>query len=121
MDAIAPGRLAAYHEVFPVAFIFQNYPGRDFSMPGLELRSLEIDSGSVSRDLLAVIGEVGDGLRVAFRHRTDLFEPETVDRLIDDYLEILTRFPEDRERRLSELVERLPAGSDAALSTEGGT
>ena len=107
MDAVKPGLLEAYHEVFPAAFVFQNYPGRSFSLPGVELRSLEIDPGSVSRDLLAILGETGDGLRVAFRYRSDVFDASTIERLLDDYLELLVSLPENTDRRLSELLAEL--------------
>jgi acyl carrier protein len=113
MGALKPGWLEAYHQVFPVAFVFQNYPGRSFSLPGLELRSLEIDPGAVSRDLLVITGETGDGLRVAFRYRTDFFEASTVERLVKDYLGLLRSLPEDPARRLSDLLAPLSSPAPA--------
>ncbi|MCB1055588.1 MAG: SDR family NAD(P)-dependent oxidoreductase [Acidobacteria bacterium] len=119
MAELKPGRLLDYHEVFPVAFVFQNYPGRSFSLPGLELRSLEIDSGSVSRDLVVVTGETGDGLRISFRAAAALFEPETIERMVEDFLTLLERLPENTQRRVSELLEGLSPVPQLQTGGEG--
>ncbi|HSN87035.1 MAG TPA: condensation domain-containing protein, partial [Thermoanaerobaculia bacterium] len=109
MADLKAGWLESYHEVFPVAFVFQNYPGREFALPGLALSAVEIEPGAVSRDLLMVLGETPRGVRVMFRYRSDYFRPETVRRMVDDLSALIESIVRDPDQSLSALVEGIGA------------
>ena len=91
-----------------MAFVFQNYPGRDFSLPGLTLSTVEIEPGA-ARDLLIVLGETPRGVRVMFRYRSDYFRPETVRRMVDDLRVLIEAAVRDPDQPLSALVKGIGA------------
>ena len=61
-------------------------------------------------DLSASIWEEDGGLRGVFEYKTVLFDGETIERLIADFVEVLAAIAEDPERRIS----TLPGASEPA-------
>jgi len=91
--------------VLPVGFALQNMAeSGTLELPGLHLASLAVENRTAKNDLTLWIGETQNGLRVAIEYSTDLFEPRTVERVLEDFQRVLERIVADPAQRLSALT-----------------
>jgi Condensation domain len=100
---LAPRRSPNRTPWFQVQLVLQNYPMPEFHWPGVPLRRFEVDTGTSKFDLSVLI-EKKEGLEIAFEYNTDLFDPSTMQRMLDDYTGFLRRvlkYPDTRLRDLS--------------------
>jgi hypothetical protein len=84
VEAVRPGG----EPLFQVMFNFQSGTGMPRGIPGVELSRLAFEAGVSMFDLTLDCREIGGALLVEVEHSTDLFDPPTVERLLD-HLEIL--------------------------------
>jgi hypothetical protein len=87
---------------FQVQLVLQNYPMPDIQWPGLTLRRFDVDTATSKFDL-SVLVEMKEGLEIAFEYNTDLFRSSTMQRILDDYANLLrciVRLPNSRLRDL---------------------
>ena len=75
--------------LFQVMFVFQNTPMRDLELPGLSLRTLEVDEGTTAFDLTLTMEETDEGIKGSMRYSTDLFKPTTIDRMLKHFQNIV--------------------------------
>ena len=71
--------------LFQVMFALQNAPLPALQSPELELTPLDSTSGTSKFDLTLFAMEDPDGLRLTMEYSSDLFEPATVDRMLEHY------------------------------------
>ena len=109
VEALQPERDTSRNPFFQVLYSFQG--AGDFLAPartaplagGPALIPVELDSGSTRLDLEVYAFRGPAGLRLTVNFRRDLFEPETIERLLGHLARLLAAVAEDPERRLSEL------------------
>ncbi len=75
--------------LFQVMFVFQNTARRDLELPGLAMRTLEMDEGTTAFDLTLTIEETAEGLKGSMRYSTDLFNSTTIERMIKHFQNIV--------------------------------
>ncbi len=108
VKVLNPDRNPGYAPLFQVKLVFQNQPVTVLTVPGLTLRGEAVDAGTSRLDLTLSMAESPRGLECACEYRTDLFEAETVDRLLrhlGTVLEAAAARPEARVSTLSLLSE----------------
>lgn len=103
VEALDLRRSLSYTPLFQVMFILQNLPRRTFRLPGLTLEEIELDSETAKFDLAVEMAEVDDGLSCAFEYSRDLFERDTVRRMLDHFHCLLDGIVSDPDQRLSAL------------------
>jgi non-ribosomal peptide synthetase component F len=81
VEHLRPGRDGSQGPLFRIAFGFDNVPGRELELPGLALRPLEMKREAARFDLTLWIIEEGDRLTASWTYSTDLYRPETIERL----------------------------------------
>jgi amino acid adenylation domain-containing protein len=86
-----------------VLFNLANAPVAVPEMVGLNTRIFPIDLGTAQFDVSVNASLDPANAGVLLSYNRDLFAPETAQRLLDHFLEILTRAVEDPDRRLSEI------------------
>jgi len=93
------------HPVFQVMFAVQNAPQQAPELSKLALRQLELegDSGIAKFDLALFVIEAAEGLRAVVEYSTDLFEAETITRMLGHFEQLLTGIVADPDQRLSKL------------------
>jgi amino acid adenylation domain-containing protein len=82
---------------------FQPPPGAKLSVGGLEIERYYLEHRSCQLDLEMVIEDADGTLEGMMRYSSDLFEPETVRRMVGHYLTLLQSIADDPERCLSDL------------------
>src|SRR5262245_37186760 len=86
---LQPQRDLSRQPLFQIVFTLQNLPQEELELPGLKLRP--IGSGRVSSkfDVTIALQETSAGLRGVLEYATDLFDPATVERLMDHWKRLL--------------------------------
>ncbi|NPC81124.1 amino acid adenylation domain-containing protein, partial [Pyxidicoccus fallax] len=84
VEALLPERDLSRGPLFQVSLSLQNTPVTEVKLrDGLTLTGLEADSGTSKFDLSLVVEEVQDGVPALLNYNSDLFEPETADRILE--------------------------------------
>lgn len=89
--------------VFDVSFDYHNMELHDLEVNGITFKSQEIDSCSVSVDLILTCYEENDHINGCIDYSTELFKEETIERMISHYIQILSYVAENQECKISEI------------------
>ena len=103
VEELRPLRSLKFNPLFQVWFVLQNAPFEEQHWPGLKVESINIDSSTTRHDLQLTLWETDNGLEGAFTYSTDLFDPETIDCISEQFTELLQMVVEDADIRLSVL------------------
>ena len=103
------GRPLAHASLFQVVFTMLDNAPAAFDLDGVAAAPLGVEHGTTKFELTLFASERADGLRLACQYRTDLFDPETVDRMLGHLGTLLAEAVRDPSRRLSQLPLMLEA------------
>ncbi len=103
VDALPIGRDLTRPPVFQVMFVLQNEPLPPLELAGLKVTPVPTHSGTAKFDLMLSLEEIAGGFVGFIEYNTDLFQPETVDRLMRNYQRLLEGIAENVEHRISQL------------------
>jgi amino acid adenylation domain-containing protein len=125
VEELAPQRNLAYSPLFQVLFVFQgaavatpNSPeGASGSGGGLSSSPFIAEVGAAKFDLTLEVTERGGGFAATLEFNTDLFDPATAGRLLEQLRAVLAAAAADPESRVSELP-LLAAAQRAQLLAE---
>ncbi len=107
VEELRPQRSLARNPLFQVMFGLYNVPEAQAELGGLEIRPFEIEERAAVFDLSLYLAETAQGLSAMLRYDTDLYEPATADRLLDDFETVLRRVLDAPDERLSALADHL--------------
>ncbi|HEX8128481.1 MAG TPA: amino acid adenylation domain-containing protein [Pyrinomonadaceae bacterium] len=91
------------HPLFQVMFVLQNSLIQPLELSSLRVEPLEVSNETAKFDLTLIITEQGGQLVFRFEYNTDLFDPETIERLAGHFQTLLAAIPSNLERRISEI------------------
>lgn len=100
---LRPKRSANRTPWFQIQLVLQNYPMPEIRWPGLSVQRFEVDTATSKFDLSVLI-EKKEDLEIGFEYNTDLFDPSTMQRMLDEYASLLRyvlKHPDARVRDLS--------------------
>ena len=109
VDVLQPERDLSRPPIFQVMFALQNFPLDELRLPNVQLTPLPVDTDAVAYDLTFTLAEKNRALLGAIEFNTDLFAPETIERMAVHYLTLL----EGAIRDPSQNISRLPLLSAA--------
>ena len=89
VDALRPERHTSYHPLFQVLLTLQNTPQPALTLPGLTLDMMELEVTTAKFDLNLTVDEVGQQLHASFEYNADLFEHDTVARMVAHFKNLL--------------------------------
>jgi amino acid adenylation domain-containing protein len=103
IQELAPERDLSRNPLFQVAFQLVNTPGaqNEERDPGDPL--FDVQRTTAILDLTCTASESADGIEVEIEYSTDLFEPETIERLGAHYTSLLAGIAREPDRPLQEL------------------
>ncbi|TCP59052.1 amino acid adenylation domain-containing protein [Tumebacillus sp. BK434] len=104
VERLEQDRNLAYPPLFQTLFSLLNNAERTLSMPGLTLQTETLYTQTVSFDITLTIYETGQGLEGYWDYNTDLFDPETVERMILHFQTLLGGIVDHPDQ----LVHKLP-------------
>ncbi|WP_369036294.1 amino acid adenylation domain-containing protein [Streptomyces adonidis] len=103
VEGVAPERDLAYNPLVQVMFILQNAPSTPLELVGAQLERVEPTATTAQFDLTVSLTPAADGLRGSLQYSTELFDPDTMQRLAGHLVHVLTDLVEDPSRSLSHL------------------
>jgi thioesterase domain-containing protein len=103
VDVLKPRRDLSRNPLYQVNFIFQRAFVRQQKFGAMELIDVPSASAGALYDLNFFMVERAEGWRVSCELNTDLFRPETVVRMLDQFREIFDAIAQNPERKISEL------------------
>ncbi|HEY0735729.1 MAG TPA: amino acid adenylation domain-containing protein, partial [Herpetosiphonaceae bacterium] len=102
-DAVQPERDLSRHPLFQVLFALQNAPTAPFELPNLALVPFMVEQGTVNFDLSLSLTESEAGLAGTLEYAVDLFEAETIARMLGHFQTLLEGIVADPSQRLAQL------------------
>jgi aspartate racemase len=103
VEELHPERNLSRSPFFQVMFVLQNAPSEAVQLAGLEVTPMQIDSGTSKFDLTLFVREHGGALQAVVEYDTDLFEAETIRRMLGHYQTLLEGIVSNPDQRLSDL------------------
>jgi non-ribosomal peptide synthetase component F len=100
VQAVGPDREPGVNPLFQVNLRVSGSSRRSLRIAGLETTRLRIDSGLARFDLALDIELLESAIQGYVRYNRDLFEPATIGRLADDFVDLLRDALADPDRRL---------------------
>jgi amino acid adenylation domain-containing protein len=107
VEELKPIRNPAHAPIFQAVLVFQNTPDAPISMPGLKVSSQEVHTGTAKFDLTLSLKETDSGISGTLEFNTDIFDAQTILRMIEHYrllLEAMVASPEMPIGQLSMLT-----------------
>ena len=89
VEVLNPVRDMSYSPLFQVMFVFQNMPGAAVELPGVRLSPVGTDAGASMFDLTLFMWEGEKGLSGRIEYNTDLFDAETIERMVGHFETLL--------------------------------
>jgi amino acid adenylation domain-containing protein len=102
VEAIHPERDLSYNPLFQVMFIFQNIATKSPQLPDLSIRCQEIQTGTAKFDLTLVVQQEQEWV-ATLEYNTDLFDPETITRMLGHLQTLLTAIVANPEQPIAKL------------------
>jgi amino acid adenylation domain-containing protein len=102
VEELRPERSLSHTPLFQVIFALENTP-HTYQLAGLDASWLEIDRGTARCDLSLFVDDKGSELGCMWEYSTDLFDGETIERMISNYRMILEDVLENPEQRIAYL------------------
>jgi len=103
VERLRPARDQGRTPFFQIMFALQNVPMSRLELGDLTLIPLATDPGTVAFDLELRLFEEPDGLRCVAAYNTDLFDAETIQRMLAHYEQVLEAVVVDPGLRLSQV------------------
>jgi amino acid adenylation domain-containing protein len=103
VEELRPERSLSQNPLFQVMFSLQNAPRQAFVLSGLSLNLMDLGETSSKFDISVFLSETPDGVRGRFEFNTDLFNAETIERMIGHYEMLLMAAVERPTTPLSQI------------------
>jgi amino acid adenylation domain-containing protein len=103
MEELRVERNLTYSSLFQVMFVLQNSADSAPQLPGLTVSRLSFGRTTTMYDLFLSLTETADELHGAIFYRTDLFDAETISRMVGQFQMILEGVVANPDQRLSAL------------------
>ncbi|MDT5036571.1 MAG: hypothetical protein QOE03_1756, partial [Micromonosporaceae bacterium] len=118
VELLNPPRHLGRHPLFQVMLSMQNNPAAAAELPGVSVRTLPIGAGVAKFDLLITFTEddgAAAGATATVEYASDLFDAETVERIIGMYRQVLAAVAADPDLTLSRIDTVDPGQREAVL------
>lgn len=103
VEELQPERNMSHTPLFQVLFGLQNDPTTSLEIAGLTMHFQEVDSRTAKCDITLNMTEKSDYVEAYLEYNTDLFESDTMARMISHFKTILHHVVENPEQRLSDI------------------
>jgi amino acid adenylation domain-containing protein len=100
---LQPERSLSHSPLFQVVFGLQNKRGEVLELPGITLSDLGVESGAAKFDLIHTVVEGEGGMVANLHYNTDLFDAETVERMLLHFRSLLEGVVADPSQKIQEL------------------
>jgi amino acid adenylation domain-containing protein len=103
VEQLQPERSTSRHPLFQVMFQLENAPMGEALLPGLTLQPVEVERVTTQFDLSLDLLEDLDGLVAVAEYSTDLFDGQTITRMLRHFQNVLEGVVENPDERIARL------------------
>lgn len=103
VDELNIKRELGRNPLFDTMFVLQNTDKYEMNIEGLKFEKYELDSDAAKFDMTLIASEAGEELEFTLEYFTSLFKKETVQRLADHFVNIITKITEESEIQLKDI------------------
>jgi amino acid adenylation domain-containing protein len=103
VEALQPERSLSRNPLFQVMFALHNVPMAPLELADLTLESLKSETGMAQVDLSLDLIETSEGLQAELEYSTDLFEEETIARMLGHFQVLLAGIIANPDQPISQL------------------
>lgn len=103
LEEINPERSLARTPVFQVMMVLQNMPLPLLELPGIDCQPIELETFRSNFDITCWVYEDGRRIKIVLEYSTDLFEGDTINRLLEHLRNVLSAACANPELKISEL------------------
>ncbi|HEV7857241.1 MAG TPA: condensation domain-containing protein, partial [Pyrinomonadaceae bacterium] len=103
VEELQPARSLSHTPLFQVMFVLQNTPMTGVQLPELELTPIPVDNHTSKFDLTLFMEETSHGLIGTLEYNTEVFDVESIRRLLDHFHHLLRAILSNPRQRLSRL------------------
>ncbi len=104
VEELQPERSLSHSPLFQVMFVLQNTPRECRELPGLKITPIKLNRIVAKFDLTLSMRKVaGDSFVGFLEYNSDLFEAETIERMVGHFQTLLSAIVENPQQRVSEL------------------
>ncbi len=103
VEKLQPERNPSYNPLFQVMFVLQNSPTEKLKLPSLNLSFLKLENQTAKFDLSLSMADSESGLEGSLEYNSDLFDADTIYRMVEHLRILLTGIINNPEQRLCDL------------------
>ena len=103
VEELQPERTLSHSPLFQVQFHLQNAVTESFSLSGLSMSEVEVETQTAKFDLLLTIVESKEGLAGRLNYNTDLFDAATIHRMAQHFERLLAAAVANPDEQISRL------------------
>ncbi len=116
VEELHPQRDMSHSPIFQTAFVLQNMPGGNIvELPGLTMRSMESGTANAKYDLTLTMMDAGEKMAGSLEYNTDLFDKETIERMLNHFRIILEAMTADSETEIASVSLLSPSETQQLL------
>jgi amino acid adenylation domain-containing protein len=104
VEAVQPRRAVGHNPLVRHAFAYQNLPGAALQLGAAQFTHKPLELAGSRYEMSVEVWKTADGLLCDFEYSTDLFDAQTIDRLMGCYRTLLEEAVANPERRIGELA-----------------
>ncbi|TAF12220.1 MAG: amino acid adenylation domain-containing protein [Nostocales cyanobacterium] len=105
VEVLQPQRHLSHSPLFQVMFVLQNSPVEKLELSGLNLTQIELDrpTAGATFDLTLSMQEIDSELRGAFEYNANLFNADTIARMVEHFQTLLEAIVTNPEQKIANL------------------
>jgi hypothetical protein len=103
VEELQPHRQLSRSPLFQVKFVLQNMPSETLELSDLKLSTIAREGGNAKLDLSFLISDRADGISGTLEYSRELFDAETISRMLGHYETLLHSIVANPEARLKRL------------------
>jgi amino acid adenylation domain-containing protein len=103
VEELQPQRILSHTPIFQVMFALQNTPGSEVKLSGLDLEYLPVENDTARFDLSLSFTNNGEGLVGELEYNSDLFEANSINRMLGHLQILLADIAAHPDKSISEL------------------
>jgi len=103
VELLQPERDLSHSPLFQIMLVLQNAPAETVQLAGLEVTPLLIDNSTSKFDLTLFVWERGECLKGVVEYNKDLFDVQTIRRMLSHFQNLLEGIVSNPDQRLSDL------------------
>jgi non-ribosomal peptide synthetase component F len=103
VEELRPERSLSRNTLFQTMFVLESEPATELTLRGMEVEPVRLTATTTKFDLTLGAIEKAESLEIWFSYSTDLFAPESITEMLDDFRQVLEGIAQNPQQNVSEI------------------